>query len=760
METTHATCDLQSLTHELASIEDWYQLGHHLGVTKQVLDRIKSEHGSSISRCKVETLGEWMKRREDKPCWEDVAGALDIMGESELAQKLKELDFVESSVVEPSPNHKSMEKHSRSVESPQCIVIPVDKCTMDVFRQLESKFAALIKDIKNTIDEKKVPILDIYRYIIELLNLQLTRVSEPSTIDQLFIMLRPHYSFLQYSLIKNLVEEFLQDSRPMQASLTAYESELEKFKKGTKMKELVDKIGESFKEEENVAVVMLKLEGEWMDVTMQRFQKLVEVIFREWSHCISRMIKVEKGCMCITWVVSRDVLPFLKQTCASESRLELELMECVGIKRLIIDDVVIRDNSIDYQNKSLLHYSIFKGNVEAVGLLVSAGLDLDYSGNLQDSSRIISSLAAMLVFQTDIRERGVIHRILESLLKLDEGANANASNDSGVTSLMYAATEEDEVLMHLLMRHGAELDQRDGCGQTALIYACANEQLSAVKILLQAKANVNIQCNDGMTALMHAVSNGTLEIVHILLDAGADPNIVSHDGWSALHQACSSSVAPPMLQLLLQFEGDPNLTSSTTPLLHTVLTTYDIHFPPDLLDLQEKIQRLVDAGAEIDVQNNTGTTALMLATRQGLINIVSLLLKHGADPNIQAHSGHSAMHEACISHDGSLEILKALVKAGGNPNVSLLDNGITPLVVAHGSRFREGIQLLLDAGAEPNSTSIALHHAICAGSIRMTQSLLDIGADILFCNKDGLNALDIASSCNKPEIIQILRNIG
>ena len=251
---------------------------------------------------------------------------------------------------------------------------------------------------------------------------------------------------------------------------------------------------------------------------------------------------------------------------------------------------------------------------------------------------------------------------------------------------------------------------------------------------------------------MHAVSNDAHEIVQLLLDAGANPNIVACDGSSALHQACESSVAPAVLQLLLQFGGNPNLVNDN-PLLHSVLHVSNCHSP---LVQQEKIQILINAGAKVDGQNSTGTTALMLAVRRGLMAIVNLLLDCGADPNVQSQSGCSAMHDACSFHYNSTEILRALLEAGGDPSAALWDKGITPLVMAYGRRFEEGVRLLLEAGADPNSTNIALHRAIHAGNARLVQSLLDIGADVSYHNDDGLDALDIASMCNKNEIAQML----
>jgi ankyrin repeat protein len=47
------------------------------------------------------------------------------------------------------------------------------------------------------------------------------------------------------------------------------------------------------------------------------------------------------------------------------------------------------------------------------------------------------------------------------------------------------------------------------------------------------------------------------------------------------------------------------------------------------------VKLLLDHGADVDLRNNDGWTALMNACGRGYNDIVKLLLAKGADPNIQ-----------------------------------------------------------------------------------------------------------------------------
>ena len=54
---------------------------------------------------------------------------------------------------------------------------------------------------------------------------------------------------------------------------------------------------------------------------------------------------------------------------------------------------------------------------------------------------------------------------------------------------------------------------------------------------------------------------------------------------------------------------------------------------------KEVVSLLLKAGAEVNIQEETGKTALMMAVKKGYFDIASELLRAGADPNIQDCDG-------------------------------------------------------------------------------------------------------------------------
>ena len=211
---------------------------------------------------------------------------------------------------------------------------------------------------------------------------------------------------------------------------------------------------------------------------------------------------------------------------------------------------------------------------------------------------------------------------------------------------------------------------------------------------------------------------------------------------------------------------------------------------PEILEL------LLDAGADVDALGPGNTTPLMRAAYYGNTLAVSLLLKHGADIQMEADSGYAAFDyalesgqegimqsliqsylsistEAAEKH--SLKLISAVI-ADDNSRVSQLlgddhanhhnPTGYAALPLAVRLDRPSMVELLLSRGANPNigndgnDEAGPLHQAARGGHVDLAHRLISAGALVDKPNARGYTPLILATLYNKPEIIRILMEHG
>jgi ankyrin repeat protein len=165
----------------------------------------------------------------------------------------------------------------------------------------------------------------------------------------------------------------------------------------------------------------------------------------------------------------------------------------------------------------------------------------------------------------------------------------------------------------------------------------------------------------------------------------------------------------------------------------------------------EVVKALLAAGCDVNMVDYEHSTALVNACAGGHIDLVKLLVRKGADINVEA------LCTACS--ESSPEVVKFLLQRSANPNVCDA-RGKSPLQCAC---FRtpqyadaepgtdvELVDLLLASGADVNyvggPAGTALHAACRAGGIEVIDILLDSGVDINAIAGDYGTALQAACS--------------
>ena len=161
----------------------------------------------------------------------------------------------------------------------------------------------------------------------------------------------------------------------------------------------------------------------------------------------------------------------------------------------------------------------------------------------------------------------------------------------------------------------------------ALAIAAAKGRVETVEELVNSGVDVNSSGTQGATPLFWAMSN--YKGFKKLLELGADPNVIYGDGGTIMHWAVQMK-DNRFLEAALEHGGNPNIVAKgmleDTPIFRALSQGI------------EKVEILLDAGANIDARNKFGTTPVMTAA-SGRFGLVLYLLERGADYKIKNNAG-------------------------------------------------------------------------------------------------------------------------
>ena len=271
------------------------------------------------------------------------------------------------------------------------------------------------------------------------------------------------------------------------------------------------------------------------------------------------------------------------------------------------------------------------------------------------------------------------HRTLEQLL--DGGARAEPQVEAGM--LRTAAQNRDIESLALLLQYGMDANGLDREGVTPLFAATQASCFESAKMLLKHSADANLSAGpNSESPLSLAASENQIDFVQLYLSNGGEVNCIMDNGSTTLVQAMNKIVSPKLVDLLLASGGDPN------------------------------------------AKNGEGTTALFQAIQANRVDLMTVLLDHGANPNLPGpkhplwpstykpkclalllargadHKKTPGVMELASSLK-KLESIKILIEAGVSPNLRK-DGVYTPLCSAIRDDSRDIVTYLLENGADPN----------------------------------------------------------
>ena len=283
--------------------------------------------------------------------------------------------------------------------------------------------------------------------------------------------------------------------------------------------------------------------------------------------------------------------------------------------------------------------------------------------------------------------------IIRELLSI-RGIDVNLADRLGITPLYYAVQERyPDVVELLLAAPGINPSLVSKSGDTPLYIAAQYGFEEIVQLLLGAPGiNVNrTMLQGGTTPLGIAAAMGRAGIVKLLLAApDIDVDARKHDGATALFLGAQCG-CPEVVRLLVKRGADVNLSKfdGTSPLCISIKYRKD-----------EAARILIEASnIHVNQTLNGQATALFLAAAQGNRDLVRLLLRKGADPNIFFDDRIGALHAVCFR--GDTAIVRMLLHAGADCETAVmeleLESGLkhyTPPMIAEFMEYPELLSIL------------------------------------------------------------------
>jgi ankyrin repeat protein len=392
------------------------------------------------------------------------------------------------------------------------------------------------------------------------------------------------------------------------------------------------------------------------------------------------------------------------------------------------------------------------GFVSVVDRLIKAGASV----NNQDKEGLTALINAV--------ENGTVPLIK---LLIEAGSDVNVMTETGFTPLIIAAGHGYTEVVDLLLTSGADIEGNNHPeGVTPLMYASAGGHYETVKLLLERGASVTSRHKQGGTALMESVTLGNSSIVNLLLNTGSDPLIVDNDGITLLMSAASQGHTD-ICRVLIEKGVDINAigNSGGTALMFAVGQGH-YNTSKLLIEKGADVNIVVEATTEYIEQNakdiaegtkediephKDGITALMLASQNGYLSLVKLLLEAGADATLADEEEMTALVYAIKGKYIDIALLLLEKGEGVNPDDVYYDQP-----TGSSSSTSSGSTESTGSSSLPLKEHNLLMDSLLNSHVNLSIALIRKGANISYTDDDGVTPLIQASYLGLEDVVSAI----
>lgn len=273
-------------------------------------------------------------------------------------------------------------------------------------------------------------------------------------------------------------------------------------------------------------------------------------------------------------------------------------------------------HALDENELSVLQFAIHGGSHEIIKSVIDAGISVPYIG-----------FYALRMQKYD------------TFFWMVENKYVNLSDlDFLKSSYLHivSQTGNTDAFKKLMELHKFDVNLKDYQGRTALHYACGEGYKEIVEILMKdPNIDPSIEDNFNRIAVYYAHSQGNWDIVNIFFNGNVNGFL---DNGQTHLMVASRKGNINLVRFLLEIpEVDINIQNS--------YGLAALHFAARFGEYEIVEELLGHKGIKINVQDKQGKTALHYAKEANNEDIIALLLKKGADPNIVDNEGHKPLEE-------------------------------------------------------------------------------------------------------------------
>lgn len=269
------------------------------------------------------------------------------------------------------------------------------------------------------------------------------------------------------------------------------------------------------------------------------------------------------------------------------------------------------------------------------------------------------------------------------------GANPHAIGISGNSVLHNAAFNKKFNTMQVFIRLNVNLNLQNKNMDTALHVVIKEKNIAARKsLLLEPLVNKDLLNNENVAPLHLAIQNNDVDAVRELLESGADINLRASDGFTPMHLAISF-FAVNELEVLLAHDANLALKNrqDQTPLQYAVTWMERVKANENFFSSDKHLERRAKATAkmirlileyklnnnlELNEINEQGQGLVHLATEAGSLGALVVLKKFDFDINAKNADQKTCLDIAAkksnlwSSKDTYLKIINFLILKGAN----------------------------------------------------------------------------------------------